>query len=69
MPAYFIAGSDDPVLRFTSNSYDLQDRSFADLRGKQLIDGAGHWVQEEKADEVNAALTSFLTGFRTEVGE
>tara|TARA_B100000676_G_C18060913_1_gene837694 strand:+ start:1200 stop:2162 length:963 start_codon:yes stop_codon:yes gene_type:complete len=67
VPAYFIAGSDDPVLRFTNNSYDLQDRSFADLRGKELIDGAGHWVQEEKADEVNAALTSFLTSIRSEI--
>ncbi|MBD16419.1 MAG: alpha/beta hydrolase [Planctomycetaceae bacterium] len=68
VPAYFLAGSDDPVLKFTPNSFDRQDRNFADLRGKQLIDGAGHWVQEEKADAVNAAITSFLTSMREEVG-
>jgi len=26
------------------------------------IDGAGHWVQQEKPDEVNAALVDFLAG-------
>jgi pimeloyl-ACP methyl ester carboxylesterase len=25
-----------------------------------LVDGAGHWVQQEKPTEVNAALLSFL---------
>jgi hypothetical protein len=27
---------------------------------KLIIDGAGHWVQQERADEVNAALIDFL---------
>jgi pimeloyl-ACP methyl ester carboxylesterase len=27
-----------------------------------LIEGAGHWVQQEKPDEVNAALLDFLQG-------
>ena len=25
-----------------------------------MIDGAGHWVQQERPDEVNAALMEFL---------
>jgi pimeloyl-ACP methyl ester carboxylesterase len=30
------------------------------LRDKVLIDGAGHWVQQERPAEVNAALRRFL---------
>jgi pimeloyl-ACP methyl ester carboxylesterase len=33
-----------------------------DHRGTTTIDGAGHWVQQEKPDEVNAALLTFLDG-------
>jgi pimeloyl-ACP methyl ester carboxylesterase len=31
-----------------------------DLRGITLIQGAGHWVQQEKAAETNAAILGFL---------
>ena len=27
-----------------------------------VIDGAGHWVQQERPDEVNEALLKFLSG-------
>jgi pimeloyl-ACP methyl ester carboxylesterase len=27
-----------------------------------MIDGAGHWIQQERPDEVNAALLDFLSG-------
>jgi len=64
VPAYFLAGSDDPVLQFVPGSYDLQDANFADLRGKTMIDGAGHWVQEEKPAEVTAAVLEFLASIR-----
>jgi pimeloyl-ACP methyl ester carboxylesterase len=30
------------------------------LRQKLIIDGAGHWVQQERPDAVNAALIAFL---------
>ncbi len=30
------------------------------LKRKVLIDGAGHWIQQERPDAVNAALIAFL---------
>jgi pimeloyl-ACP methyl ester carboxylesterase len=32
------------------------------LRKKLILDGAGHWIQQERPDEVNAALINFLKG-------
>lgn len=31
-----------------------------DLRGTVTIEGAGHWVQQERPEEVNEALLEFL---------
>jgi pimeloyl-ACP methyl ester carboxylesterase len=61
-PALFIAGTLDPVLSFMPGIklHDRMDRFYADLRGKVLIEGAGHWVQQERPAEVNEALLGFL---------
>ena len=36
----------------------------ADLRGSLLLPGAGHWVQQERPEQVNAALLEFLAAAR-----
>jgi pimeloyl-ACP methyl ester carboxylesterase len=60
-PAAFIAGSLDPVLRFTGiDLIAVMRRQVSDLRLVQLIDNAGHWVQQERPAEVTAALLTFL---------
>lgn len=61
-PALYIAGERDPVLRFMPgvNLLNLMDKWYTDLRGKVLIPGAGHWVQQEKPSETNQAVLSFL---------
>jgi pimeloyl-ACP methyl ester carboxylesterase len=41
------------------------DRVLPNLKGKLIIDGAGHWVQQECANEVNAALIAFLNESRS----
>jgi pimeloyl-ACP methyl ester carboxylesterase len=30
------------------------------LRGKVILPGCGHWIQQERASEVNAAMIHFL---------
>jgi pimeloyl-ACP methyl ester carboxylesterase len=36
------------------------ERVLPNLRQKLIIEGAGHWIQQERADAVNAALIAFL---------
>ena len=33
-----------------------------DLRGVILIPGAGHWIQQERPEQTNAAVLEFLSG-------
>jgi pimeloyl-ACP methyl ester carboxylesterase len=63
-PALFIAGSADPVIEFGSGAAALQALSAAvpGLRRKLHIDGAGHFIQQERPELVNQALLEFLAG-------
>jgi pimeloyl-ACP methyl ester carboxylesterase len=36
------------------------DGHVTDLRETVFVEGAGHWVQQERPDEVNAALLGWL---------
>ncbi|HZN13724.1 MAG TPA: alpha/beta hydrolase [Acidimicrobiales bacterium] len=60
MPALFIAGDKDPVIRMVSP--DAMRDWVTDLRGLTLLPGAGHWIQQERPDDVNRALVEFLDG-------
>jgi pimeloyl-ACP methyl ester carboxylesterase len=63
-PAAFIAGSLDPVLAFVPgvDLIALMRERVTDLRLVRILDGAGHWVQQERPADVNAALLEFLRG-------
>jgi pimeloyl-ACP methyl ester carboxylesterase len=63
-PVAFIVGSLDPVLAFFPgvDLVGMMREKVADLRLVRMIDGAGHWVQQERPTEVNAALLEFLKG-------
>jgi pimeloyl-ACP methyl ester carboxylesterase len=62
VPSLFIGGAADPVLMMTPPS--VMDGWLEDHRGTVLVDGAGHWVQQEKPDEVNVALVDFVDQVR-----
>jgi pimeloyl-ACP methyl ester carboxylesterase len=57
-PALFVTGSRDPVRRFMPEQ--AMDGWVSDLRGTVVIEGAGHWVQQQAPAEVDAALLPFL---------
>lgn len=58
VPALFVGGAADPVLMMTPPA--VMEGWVTDLRGTVLVDGAGHWVQQEAPGEVNRALLAFL---------
>ena len=60
MPGAFIGGSADPVLILSPPAG--REVYFEDFRGNTIVDGAGHWVQQEAPGAVNEALLSFLRG-------
>lgn len=63
-PSLFIAGDRDDVMKFPASAAAVArfDRSLPGLRGSHFLAGAGHWVQRERANEVNALLIDFLRG-------
>jgi pimeloyl-ACP methyl ester carboxylesterase len=60
VPTLFIGGTADPALAMTPRDRvgDVVSGPYREV----LIEGAGHWVQQESAAEVNAALLEFLAG-------
>ena len=61
-PALFIAGTRDGVIASPMGRKALETlaESVPNLRDKVLIPGGGHWIQQERPAEVNAALLRFL---------
>ncbi len=61
-PALFVGGTKDVVLhpRFSGPALQAMPQLVPNLRETVLIEGAGHWVQQERPAEVNAALLRFL---------
>jgi pimeloyl-ACP methyl ester carboxylesterase len=59
-PALFIAGEHDPVVTMAPPTG--MEEWVPDLRGKVMLPGTGHWTQQERPTEVNAALIDFLSG-------
>lgn len=61
-PSFFIAGSLDPVRSFVPGMDVYADPGAAcdDFRGKVIVEGKGHWVQQEAPEEVTRALLGFL---------
>jgi pimeloyl-ACP methyl ester carboxylesterase len=58
VPSAFLTGSQDPVRLMSPEA--IMDDHVTDHRGSTIVEGAGHWVQQEAPDDVNAALLSFL---------
>ncbi|MDT4938292.1 MAG: hypothetical protein QOG80_1963 [Pseudonocardiales bacterium] len=61
VPTLFVAGANEPVLDILGvDALDRMRASVPDLRGVHLLDGAGHWVQQERPDELSVLLVDFL---------
>ena len=62
IPALFMAGDRDLVVGFPGAAKLIANlKTFVpDLRETIMLPGCGHWTQQERPDEVNAALLRFL---------
>jgi pimeloyl-ACP methyl ester carboxylesterase len=63
VPATFISGKSDWGIYQTPGAIEKMRKSACTRMSQiHLIEGAGHWVQQEKPDEVNSRLLQFLKG-------
>jgi pimeloyl-ACP methyl ester carboxylesterase len=61
VPSTFISGRSDWGIYQTPGALSrMQNTACTNMKEIHLIEGAGHWVQQEKADEVNRLLVQFL---------
>ena len=64
VPALYIAGDRDPVVKFRGMDRHITDmpKFVPHLRGSIMLPGCGHITQEERPAEVNVAMIDFLRG-------
>jgi pimeloyl-ACP methyl ester carboxylesterase len=68
VPALYIAGERDVVLDFPGIRERIPNmvQFVPQLRGTIMLPGCGHWTQQERSTEVNAAMIDFLRGLPRE---
>ena len=64
VPSQFIAGKSDWGVYQTPGAVDkMRNKACSQMTGFHLIDGAGHWVQQEQPERVSALLIQFMVNF------
>lgn len=60
-PSMFISGASDWGTYQSPGSFErMQNEACTDMREVHLVDGAGHWVQQEQAETTSQLLLGFL---------
>ncbi len=59
-PSLFVGGELDGPTMWGAGSIAKFDKTMPNLHKSVIVDGSGHWVQQEAADQVNAELIEFL---------
>lgn len=61
VPSAFIAGASDWGIHQTAGALEkMQEKAMTDMRACHLIEGAGHWVQQEQPEATIRHLLAFL---------
>ncbi|MDH7638318.1 alpha/beta fold hydrolase [Sphingomonas oryzagri] len=67
-PTIYIAGSADGVPIMLADDVAAMDSLVPNLRGKHVLDGIGHWTQQEAPEAVTRLLLDFLGKLKAERG-
>ena len=59
-PSLFIGGTLDASTTWMADAIDAYPATLPALVSSHLLDGCGHWLQQERPEEVNQLLTSWL---------
>ncbi|MGF1597807.1 MAG: alpha/beta fold hydrolase [Acidimicrobiales bacterium] len=62
VPALFIGGDRDGPTQLGRRAIDRFDATLPALTRSVILDGCGHWTQQERPAEVNELLLEFLAG-------
>ena len=60
IPALFIGGSKDGPTLWGKGSIDRFGETLPKLHKSIILEGSGHWIQQERPEETNAELIEFL---------
>lgn len=60
VPSFFIGGARDVVTIWSRETLERANEVLSDFRGSVILQNCGHWVQQEKPEETNAALIAFF---------
>lgn len=64
VPSYFIGGEHDVGTIWGADAIARAGERMKDYRGTTLLAGCGHWIQQERPAETNAAMLRFLGELR-----
>ena len=64
VPSLFLSGKSDWGVYQRAGSLDGMKRACTKFEGVELVDGAGHWVQQERAGHVAERLVAFANANR-----
>ena len=62
VPALYVVGDKDPVRNYTAAGAAELARWAPKLKDSVVVEGAGHWIQQERPDEINRRIVDFLKG-------
>ncbi len=60
VPSLFVGGEVDGPTVWGAGAIARFGETLPDLRGSHILPGCGHWVQQERAEDINRLLLDFL---------